>query len=181
MDTKTSSPRGSVRKDGDWAVFDLNAKHLDPNNPGEMLPRVHESRPGVTWPLRANMPCYMPQADARVFLKDPSFKVVNENEDEVPPLVPEQRERNVPAMLSPHMVIANLAELTTDALLTRVAQMRGGARYNSTSSRERVIDFITEQQGLMQAERKDGDAGVGDHEVDDIDDAEASRILARAA
>ena len=165
---------------GEWAVFDLNAKQLDPKDNARVLPRHHESRLGVLWALRYNEPCYMPEAEARVFLKDPAFKVVNANGEEVPPLSADQQQRNLPSMLAPNLVIANLAELTTDALLTRVAQLRGGARFNSTSPRERVIAFIIEQQAIRQNVTASAES-LADEMVGDIDDREAAAILGKAA
>ena len=165
--------------EGEWQVFDMNANSPDPTDHSRVLPRVHESRLGIKWPLRSNEPCYMPEPEARVFLKDPGFKVLNFDGEEVPPLSLSQRARNLPAVLAPNLVIAALPELTTEALLTRVAQMRGGTRFNSTSPRDRVIDFIMEQETARQAEGRP-DGALADAEVDEVEDEEAARILQAA-
>jgi hypothetical protein len=165
---------------GEWAVFDLNARSVDPNDHSRVLPRHHDSRLGVSWPLRCNEPCHMPEVEARVFLKDPAFKVVNDEGEEVPPLTVSQQSRNLPAVLAPNLVVASLAELTTDALLTRSAQMRGGQYFNSTTHREKLIKFLIERQTAKDAVLKPGES-LADHEMDDLDDADAARMLMRAA
>lgn len=176
--------------EGEWQVFDLNARNVDPQDHARVLPRHHDSRLGVSWPLRCNEPCYMPEVEARVFLKDPAFKVLNSDGEEVPPLSQDQQSRNLPAVLAPYLVIANLAELTTDALLTRAAQMRGGQHLNSTTPREKLIKFLIERQTSKDAVAKPGES-LADGEVDDIHgdealgilgtDSEAMRILRKAA
>lgn len=170
-----------VRKDGEWVVYDLNANAPDPKEPDRVLPRIHASRVGVNWALRHNEACYMPEADARVFLKDPAFKVLNADDEEIPPLSITQQKRNLPTELAPNLVIANLAEINTDALLTRVAQMRGGQRFNSSSPRDKIIAFMIEQHMAASQKSTKTDGIEADGEVGDIDDAEAARILAAAA
>lgn len=135
-----------TQKDGEWAVFDTNARQPDPGKPGETLPRTHEARMGVAYPLRFDKPCYMPESDARVFLKDPAFKVVDADGRHVPSLDPAQMSRVVAETLPPEMVIANLAELTDEALLTRVAQIGGGYRYTSAAPREVLIEALISGQ-----------------------------------
>lgn len=167
------------KKPGEWSVFDMNAKTPDKDHPGRVAPRMHESRLGLLWALRYNEACYMPEAEARVFLKDKSFKVMNDDDEEVPPLSTDQQQRNLPTVLAPHLCIASLPELTTDALLTRVAQLRGGTRFNSGSTREQIIRFIMDANGAKIPTRNT--ENVGDGEVDDIGDLEAAAILDRAA
>ena len=101
-----------IQKDGEWAVFDTLARQPDPSKPGETLPRVHEARMGMPYPLRFDKACYMPESDARVFLKDPAFRVVDAEDRHVPSLDPAQMSRKTDETLPPEMVIANLAELT---------------------------------------------------------------------
>ena len=131
-----------TQKDGEWAVFDKNARQPDPAKPGETLPRVHEARLGVPYPLRFDKACYMPESDARVFLKDPAFKVVDAEGRHVASLDPAQMSRVVAETLPPEMVIAHLNELTDEALLTRVAQIGGGYRYTSAAPREVLIEAL---------------------------------------
>lgn len=134
------------QKDGEWAVFDTKARQPDPSKPGETLPRLHEARMGMAYPLRFDKPCYMPEGDARVFLKDPAFKVVDADGRHVASLDPAQMNRTAPAMLPAEMVVAHLNELTDEALLTRVAQISGGYRYTRAAPREVLIEALISGQ-----------------------------------
>ena len=158
-----------VQKDGEWAVFDMNAKEQDPANPGQIKPRVHDARLGQPYALRYDKPCYMPESDARVFLKDPSFKVLDAEGRHVPALDPAQLSRKPPETLAPDMVVANLLELTDEALLTRVAQMPGGYRYNSAAPRDVLIEALISGQTPEDAGNDFGD--------DEMPPAEAAKLL----
>jgi len=137
---------GTTQKDGEWAVFDRNAREPDPAKPGETKPRTHEARMGVAYPLRFDVPFYMAESDARVFLKDPAFKVLDDKGREVAPLDPLQMGRTPPALLPADMVVASVHELTDEALLTRVAQMGGGYRYTRAAPREVLIEALISGQ-----------------------------------
>lgn len=127
---------------GEWSVYDSNARREDPNKPGEVLPRTHESRAGRPWPLRNNKPCYMPEADARVFLRDPAFRVHDEDDNFVPGLAQEALMRKVPTDLAPNLVIADLSELTTSSLVTRANLRTDGQKMSRATDRETLIQFL---------------------------------------
>lgn len=171
--------------EGEWAVFDMNARNVTEN--GDTKPRVHQSRLGKSWKLYFDKPCYMPEAEARVFLKDPSFRVLNHAGEEVPCLQAAQISRKLPDRLPPDMVVANVAELTMDALLTRAAQRAGGNKFTATSARTAIIDFLidgvkSDERGALRRLNNDGAAAGGPAEatgmdVDDMDDEMARKML----
>jgi hypothetical protein len=160
---------GNVRKDGEWAVYDMNARTPDPDNRGRFKPRIHEARMGVAYALAADEPCYMPESDARVFLKDSAFRVLDANDRLVAALDAAQMSRTPPTTLDPDKVVANLAELTDEALLTRVALMPGGYRYTSAAPRDVLIEALISGQTPE-------DAG-SDFDADDLDPRAAAKLL----
>lgn len=135
---------------GEWSVYDSNARREDPAKPGEVLPRIHSSRAGRDWPLRSNAPCYMPESDARVFLRDEAFRVHDEEGILVPHLAQEALLRKVPTELAPNLVIADLSELTTHALVTRANLRTDGQKMSRATDREVLIQFLTD--GFQQVE-----------------------------
>lgn len=157
------------KKDGEWAVFDTMARQPDPNKPGETLPRTHEARMGAAYPLRFDKPCYMPEGDARVFLKDPTFKVLDADGRQVASLNPAQMSRVVAETLPAEMVVAHLNELTDEALLTRIAQIAGGHRYTRAAPREVLIEALISGQ-------TPADTGV-ELLPDEIDDKALDKML----
>jgi hypothetical protein len=157
-----------VQKEGEWSVVDLNAREIDPAT-GAIKPRVHDVRLGVNYALRYDKPCYMPESDARVFLKDPSFRVLDANGKHIPSLDPAQLSRKPPETLAPDMVVANLAELMDEALLTRVALMSGGHRYSSATPRDVLIEVLISGQTV--------DEPPSDYGADDLDDRAAAKLL----
>lgn len=183
--TKTAGKfeAGNVQEDGDWAVFDSIARQID-DKTQEVMPRAHEPRLGHIYKLRFDLPCFMPESDARVFLKDPAFIVQNAEGDKVPPLSKQAQQRVKPTTLEPNMVIADLNELTTDALLTRAAQRQGGQKFSRETRREALIRFLLDgnaehdhatapHRAAIAAPAGD-DVGVEDMEEDGED---AARIL----
>lgn len=159
---------GEVQKEGEWSVTDLNAREIDPTN-GQIKARVHEVRLGVTHALRYDRPCYMPESDARVFLKDPAFRVLDAHGKHIPSLDPAQLSRKPPETLAPDMVVANLAELMDEALLTRVALMAGGHRYSAATPRDVLIEVLIAGQTPEEA--------PSDYGADDLDDRAAAKML----
>lgn len=127
-----------------WTVFDLNARGTDAD--GKPVTRTHEPVKNVHYTLSASTPTPMEEAHARVFLRDPSFLVKNERGAEVPSLQAEQMNRKPPDTLEPGMVVAKLAELTDDALLTRASTFPGGSDLGAGVDRETLIDFIERAQ-----------------------------------
>ena len=90
--------------------------------------------------------------------------------------------RVAPAALAPQMVIANLDELTTEALVTRASVKPGGSRYTSITPREILINFLIEAEHVAQNIRR-SDVGVGDVDGDDWtpDDAVKNMLEAEMA
>lgn len=132
---------GNAKQDGYWAVFDTIARQID-DKTQEIIPRTHESFSGRQWKLRNDMPCWMPETDARIFLKHPAFIVWNSDAEVIPALHLQAMERKQPEMLAPNLVIAELNELTGEALLTRAAQKQGGNKFSAETRREALILFL---------------------------------------
>ena len=133
------------RKEGEWGVRDKNARVIATDGSGKTQPRTHEPAPGITYALNYDRPTFMPEEHARKFLKDPSFEVTDANDVPVASLSPNARLRKAPDNLPADMVIANLNELTDEALLTRVAQQPGGDRFNGGTPREVLVRFVMDQ------------------------------------
>lgn len=139
---------GDKKGEGEWAVFDTLARGTD--DKGEPVPRVHEARAGKPYKLFNSIPCWMPESDARVFLKDPAFTVWNNDEEVVPPLPKQAMVRTVRAdELPPNCVVADLNELTSDALLTRAAQRPGGQRFTGETRREALVRFLMDDHSAQ--------------------------------
>lgn len=162
------------REAGEWSVIDLNARTQDGD--GNTKPRMHESRIGRIWPLRFDRPCYMPEADARMFLKDTAFQVYDADDELVPSLSAQQLSRKLPDKLDPEYCVASLHELTTEALLTRAAQREGGHRFSSATGRDTLINFLVDGQAAMDRATIDRDR-LTDGEVDDLDEAAVRKAL----
>lgn len=140
---------GAKQAEGEWAVYDANAYLLDDD--GKTKGRTHTVRAGKNYTLYNDKPCWMPEADARSFLKDTAFTVWNEREEVVPSLKQQALDRNQPKKLPPNMVIADLDELTNDALLTRAAQMQGGQVFTQDTRREALVRFLQDGHGAAAA------------------------------
>lgn len=170
---------GDKKNDGDWAVFDTLARELD-DKTGETKPRVHSPREGKNYKLFNDKPCWMPEADARVFLKDAAFLVLNSDEEMVPSLNKQALERKLPERLAANLVIADLAELTAEALVTRAAQKLGGQRFSLDTRREALIRFLAdghvEQERTIAAQRRIPEDVPGDDagEVEEMDEGDPS-------
>lgn len=168
---------GDKKNDGDWAVFDTLARELD-DKTGDTKARVHSSRDGKNYKLYNDKPCWMPEADARVFLKDSAFLVLNNDEEMVPSLNRQALDRKLPERLAANLVIADLNELTAEALVTRAAQKLGGQRFSLDTRREALIRFLAdghiEQERALAPQRRipsEQDAG-DDGEVEDMDEGD---------
>ena len=178
-----------MNNEGMWGVRDRNATEIEgKNQDGTIRYRVrpHEIRPGVVYELSFREPKMMPEGDARIFLKDSAFIVTDEMGRTVAPLSVTAQSRVLPGQLEANMVLADLNELTDEALLTRAAQLPDGHRLNSETSRERLVHFIVAAH-TMKGRQKAGRAaptdaeqeadGAGDAEDLD-DDAVLTKLLA---
>lgn len=143
-----------------WTVFDLNARGNDAD--GKPVRRTHEPVKNVHYSLSASVGTEMEEAHARVFLRDDAFLVRNQNGEEVPSLQKEQMGRKPPEFLDPGMVVAKLAELTTDALLTRASTYVGGTDFPPETDRDALIEFIERAQTPRVVGDDDADLTEGD-------------------
>lgn len=132
------------RKPGEWGVIDTNATARKSPDSDELLPRVHEVRPGKRYSLRSDVEVYMPEADARIFLKDAAFVVTDADGNPRKAITEEQLSRVMPqTRLAPNMVIADLNELTDAALKDRVGLTSAGADLPKDADRQTLIDFLS--------------------------------------
>jgi len=167
---------GDKKNDGDWAVFDTLAREIDEKT-GDTKPRVHAAREGKNYKLSNDKPCWMPEADARVFLKDSAFLVLNENEEVVPALNAQALDRKLPEHLAANLVIADLNELTAEALVTRAAQKLGGQRFSLDTRRDALIRFLTDgnvEHARAVTPQRQIPQGTGDEDVEDMDEGDPS-------
>lgn len=120
---------------GHWLVYDLNQR-------GEQ-PRVHEAG-GKHYPLWSQRGTPVPAHVAVVFLRDPSFRVVDEGGAEqitLPDAENLDSAKRRPT-LEPGQTIAKFEELTATALLARAALRPGGSVFNSKTKREALVEFL---------------------------------------
>lgn len=154
------------RPQGMWGVKDLNATTMGPD--GQFVPRTHQilTARGVIKrvPLVADKEAFLPEAEARQFLKDNSFEVTNALGNVVPALSTEVQERVAPSRLGKAFVIAKWSELTDDALLTRAGVRAGFEQLPPTPGRELLIDFLEGSFAALEPEdpKKDEDAVEGE-------------------
>jgi hypothetical protein len=131
----------------------------------------------------------MPEVHARVFLKDPSFRVEDADGNVIPGLTRLAQERTAPEALPSNMVIADVNELTNEALLTRAAQRAGGGSMNGGTRREVLLRFLIEgfqddMRPALSRANLDPDAGMdgGDPgEAESMDDDATAKMFSAAA
>jgi hypothetical protein len=172
-------PSDSSQRPAEWGVVDTNAIALKPGS-DELMPRIHEVAPGKRYALRADAETFMPEAHARLFLKDPAFIVRDPDGNQVKALTEEQMARVAPQQRLPaNVVIADLTELTDGALKDRAMVHPRAQELPRDPDRALLIDFL---QGIHQADaprRGGNDDAVreleGNLEAGSAD--EAARIL----
>lgn len=162
-----------------WGVSDMNATAFKPGT-NEIMPRVHGVAPGVNVELYSDRETFMDERFARLFLKDAAFVVRNADGQVVRALSEEQLARVAPQeRLAPNFVIADLNELTDDALTDRVKVHPRSSDLPADADRALLIDFL---QGLFRADaprRRGNDDAVGEltGDLEAGSPEEARRIL----
>lgn len=159
----TMPDRGAAPPRGKWKVLDSNARVVVD---GKVQGRVHEIRPGVFYTLFYNEGTAMPEEDARKFLIDKSFIVTDPDGERVAPLSEQATLRELPNRLKANQVIADLNELTQDALLNRALQKPNAPKFNGRSKRDMLVEF------LLSAHEAEGGGGGPMAGTDDDDAAE---------
>jgi hypothetical protein len=104
-------------------------------------------------------PTEMPASVAMKFLKIPEFVVTGHDGKRVArtPDQPDEHSRK-PFVLRDDQVVADLSELTEDALWRRCQQAQGGERLGRDAGRGRMTDFLVKARQTEQAARR----GPGD-------------------
>ncbi len=185
-------PKGFERPQGTppefWAVFDLHANKRKTSDPSERLPRQHQTNAGRIVNMFSDLPCFIPEAEARPFLRDgTSYEVFDQNGDHVLPFSEVAQQRYVPEHLEPDHVVAALHELHIEALIARAAMFPGGSLFHTASPRQRVISFITTAQQQRDRvnsspddaplRREAAGAPMPEVELEDFNDEEAAALV----
>jgi hypothetical protein len=165
MPRTTAAPRVD-ETEGMWAVLDTRAV----NKLREHLPVA-----GFAYKLSASQKTFMPQEHAVVFLRSKSFVVFNEMGERVASMPEASAERAgvTRPVLAPGEVIANLDELTDNALLARCKMRPGGERLKAKTARKKLIEFLLDSESTS----KKTEAEDGDSEIEDMDDDDARKML----
>jgi len=112
----------------------------------------------------------MPRAHAMKFARHREFIVRDAASKRVQPVHDVMKREVDVKLLQPGQVIAEVRELTMDALLNRAQTLPGGERFGRNSQREDVMLFITQTMIDAQGEVRSGDTG-------DMADSDVARLL----
>jgi len=161
---------------GLWRVRDMNARTVIG---GEVLGRDHEILPGIIYKLFFDRDTPMPEEHARRFLVDPAFTVLAPDNTRLAPLSDQVKTRDLPPMLKPNQVIADLNELNQEALVNRSLIRPNAPKFTTRSKREAMIEF------LLASYEAEGDAGRpasgggddGDGELEEITGAAVDSLF----
>jgi hypothetical protein len=132
------------RQDGDplkgqWRVRDQNARVVVA---GQVVGRDHEILPGISYTLFFDRDTLMPEEHARRFLVDEAFIVRAPDNTRLAPFSEQVKSRDLPPVLKPNQVIADLNELNQESLLNRALLKPGAPKFNIRSKRDAIIEFL---------------------------------------
>jgi FAD/FMN-containing dehydrogenase len=102
----------------------------------------------------------MPWTHALAFVGISGFEVRNENGKQIRPRSTGTGQSGSAQSLASDEVVANLNELTTEALAKRCQALPGGSKYHSKSGKDGMIAFIIEggdADAEIPVETEDGD------------------------
>lgn len=102
---------------------------------------VHQARSGANYELSSQQPCEMPLEDAYTFLVDPAFEVRDSRGRVIRPPSTKKVEGGR-VMLEENEVIANLEELTKDAMLKRCKRFEGSDDIKIATSKDDMMSFL---------------------------------------
>lgn len=124
----------------------------------------------------------LPFAHAAKFLIDDAF-VVTDHDGHVYTPSPKRIKTSDVKALRPDQVIAELAELTDDALYIRAVKFPGGEVLNRATSRSDLIEFLVEAHAQIDEGERRADGRLFGSQMDrvpmeDMDDASVARLLA---
>lgn len=158
-----------------WTVFDSAAK---------ANARRHNATPEVEYELHAFKGTPMPRHHAAVFLKDPSFRVLDAKGNRIMPLPEIEAQANQARKLSlaDGETVARFDELTDSALLARVASRPGGTDIAAHADREGLIAFLlraprAEELPRHLRARDTSTPEGGDPDAEELGDADARAML----
>lgn len=167
------------KRPGYWSVYDDNAREFILNTE-TVIPRNHQPIIGYSYPLTFNLPCFMPEAHARILLKDVAFRVYDENDVFVPSLSVEAQLRSIPANgLADDQVIATLHELTNESLLTRACMHQGGRNFDRLTPRDDLIDFLIDGGRVATQPERRAIGTAADGDLEEMGEDEAAAMAAK--
>ena len=102
---------------------------------------THQARSGTNYELSSQKPCEMPLEDAYTFLVDPAFEVRNSKGKVIRPPSTKKVEGGR-VMLEDDEVIADLEELTKDAMLKRCKRHEGSDNIKIATSKNDMMEFL---------------------------------------
>lgn len=103
--------------------------------------RWHDFPGGVRYGLKAGEATPVPEHHALLLLRDPSFRVIDDQGNELAPIDHINGERDPKRELAKDETIARYAELTKESLLARAVQ-RPGANFTRQSTKDELIEFL---------------------------------------
>ncbi len=109
---------------------------------------THEARSGQAYDLYSNKDCEMPLEDAYTFLIDKAFEVKGPGGEIIRP--PSTKSAAGRIELDDDEVIANLEELTNDALLKRCKRYDGSGGIRINTRKDEKIAFLIEQSSKVE-------------------------------
>jgi len=155
-----------------WTVLDRNAK---------AAPRTHEAPSGKLYALTAQGPgTPMPQSDAMVFLRDPSFEVFDADGNRQSSLPDSENLDALKARpkLEPGETIAKLEELLTTALQARCAVRPNGHVLATSKDRKAMVAFLMDAPTIAELPVAERARQTGTREADEMSDDVAKKMLA---
>ncbi len=131
---------------------------------------IHQARSGANYELSAQKSCEMPLEDAYTFLVDPAFEVRDSRGRVIRPPSTKKVEGGR-VLLEDNEVIANLEELTKDAMLKRCKRHEGSDDIKIATSKDDMVAFLT-AHAKISAETGQGrgsEGVVSEMSADDLD------------
>lgn len=118
----------------------------------------------------------LPYAEAMKFTVDGAFRVTDEDGKVYEP-VKKPRDTSVPVALAANEVVAELHELTQEALLRRAAIKPGGEKLSKSTKKDTIIDFLQAAYAVERTPGRDADAPEADASGEAMDMDEVDSVL----
>lgn len=141
-------------------VVDLNAPSDKPREHQIIIGKAPNGEMKLkTYKLGSDTPTPMPIEHAMKFLVDKSFVVTDGAGKRIEPVI--KREGGTGGFkLAPNEIIADLSELTKEALQKRAMIMPGSEELKASASKDTLIEFIMAQHAQNNVGKSRGSEGV---------------------